>query len=195
MSWLSCLLDSPAGLLAPLGKRWPHFRYILTVSGPRQWVKGRSHRAPAYNNGHCPKGAGPTTENTMNNVQLIGNLGVDPELRYTQAGTAVANFSVATNKKWRDEDGELQERVDWHQIVVYGKAAEQHNAYLKKGSKVGISGELRCDSWQDDEGNNRKSVRILARRIDYLSSVRTEDEDAADQTDEFPTFNDDDIPF
>ena len=132
----------------------------------------------------------------MNNVQLIGNLGSDPELRYTQAGNPVANFSVATNKKWRDNDGELQERVDWHKIVVWGKAAEQHAKYLVKGSKVGISGELRSETWEDDDGNSRKSVQILARRVDYLSSVATgEDTSAVDQTDEFPTFNDDDIPF
>lgn len=131
----------------------------------------------------------------MNNVQLIGNLGSDPELRYTQAGNPVANFSVATNKKWRDNDGELQERVDWHKIVVWGKAAEQHAKYLVKGSKVGISGELRSETWEDNDGNSRKSVQILARRVDYLSSVADEDASDVDQTDEFPTFNDDDIPF
>lgn len=130
----------------------------------------------------------------MNNVQLIGNLGANPELRYTQAGTPVTNFSIATNKKWRDQDGELQERTDWHQIVVYGKAAEQHAKYLAKGSQVGISGELRCDIWEDDEGSKRKAVRILARRINYLSSVAGEGQ-KGDQTDEFPSFSDESIPF
>ena len=133
----------------------------------------------------------------MNNVQLIGHLGNDPELRYTQGGTAVVTLSVATNARWNDKDGNKQSRTDWHKIKVYGKSAENHKEYLSKGSHVGVTGELRCDTWTDDDGNNRKAVYVLGRQIDYLSSVTSDElgEPPTDNPEDDRVFTDDDIPF
>lgn len=86
----------------------------------------------------------------MNKAMVIGNLGNDPEIRYTQSGTPVATFSVATTEKWKDKDGQQQEHTDWHRIVAWQKLAEICKEYLKKGSKVYIEGKMQTRKWEEN---------------------------------------------
>jgi len=95
---------------------------------------------------------------SLNKVQLIGNLGKDPELRYTTAGVAVATFSVATNESWKDQDGNLQERTEWHNIVAWRKLAEICGEWLKKGKKVYIEGRLQTRSYDDKNTGAKKYI-------------------------------------
>lgn len=106
----------------------------------------------------------------INKVILIGNLGRDPETRYSQGGNPVTNFSVATSENWRDrQSGEQQERTEWHNIVCFGRLAEIAGEYLKKGSKVFIEGSLRTSSWEQD-GQKRYRTEIMARDMQMLDS-------------------------
>lgn len=95
---------------------------------------------------------------SLNKVQLIGNLGKDPELRYTTAGVAVATFTIATNESWKDQDGNLQERTEWHNIVAWRKLAEICGEWLKKGKKVYIEGRLQTRSYDDKNTGAKKYV-------------------------------------
>ncbi len=106
---------------------------------------------------------------SVNKAILVGNLGHDPELRYTQGGTAVVNFSVATNEKWKDKDGNDQERTEWHRIVVWGRSAENCAQCLQKGSSVYIEGQLQTREWEDKDGNKRTTTEINARSVQFLS--------------------------
>jgi single-strand DNA-binding protein len=104
----------------------------------------------------------------INKVILIGNLGRDPETRYSQGGSPVTNFSVATSENWRDKaTGEQQERTEWHNVVCFGRLAEIAGEYLKKGSKVFIEGSLRTSSWEQD-GQKRYRTEIMARDMQML---------------------------
>jgi single-strand DNA-binding protein len=105
---------------------------------------------------------------SVNKVILVGNLGRDPELRYIQSGQAVANFSLATNEKWRDKEGNNQERTEWHRIVVWGKSAENCAQYLLKGRSVYIEGKLQTREWEDREGNKRTTTEIVAQTVHFL---------------------------
>ncbi len=106
----------------------------------------------------------------INKVILIGNLGRDPETRYTQGGSAVTNFSVATSDSWRDkQSGEQQERTEWHNVVCFARLAEIAGEYLKKGSKVYIEGSLRTSSWEAD-GQKKYRTEIMARDLQMLDS-------------------------
>ncbi|MBW1685814.1 MAG: single-stranded DNA-binding protein [Deltaproteobacteria bacterium] len=105
---------------------------------------------------------------SVNRVTLIGNLGRDPELRYTQSGQAVTNFSIATNEKWKDKDGQLQERTEWHRINVWGKSAENCAQYLAKGRSVYIEGRIQTREWEDKEGNKRQTTEIVAQFVQFL---------------------------
>ena len=87
----------------------------------------------------------------LNKVLLMGNLGRDPEVRFTAGGTSVANFSIATNESWKDKNGQLQEKTEWHRIVVWGKLAELCGEYLKKGRQAFIEGRLQTREWTDKE--------------------------------------------
>src|SRR3979409_2294698 len=105
----------------------------------------------------------------LNKVMLIGNLGKDPEVRYTPGGQAVANFTIATNENWTDKQGQKQERTEWHRIVVWGKTAENCGEYLSKGRQVYIEGRL-----QPREGNNKEGVKqytteIVANQVLFLA--------------------------
>ncbi|HEV8699871.1 MAG TPA: single-stranded DNA-binding protein [Candidatus Polarisedimenticolia bacterium] len=102
---------------------------------------------------------------SVNKVILIGNLGRDPEVRYTQNGTAVANFTLATNEVWNDKSGERQERTEWHRIVVWGKQAEIAREHLSKGKQVYIEGSIQTRQWDDREGNKRTTTEIKAQRL------------------------------
>ncbi len=104
----------------------------------------------------------------INKVILIGNLGRDPETRYSQGGSPVTNFSVATSENWRDrQTGEQQERTEWHNVVCFGRLAEIAGEYLRKGSKVYIEGSLRTSSWEQ-EGQKRYRTEVMARDLQML---------------------------
>ncbi|HXU11001.1 MAG TPA: single-stranded DNA-binding protein [Candidatus Binatia bacterium] len=102
---------------------------------------------------------------SVNKVILIGNLGRDPEVRYTQNGTAVANFTLATNEVWNDKSGARQEKTEWHRIVVWGKQAEIAREHLSKGKQVYIEGSIQTRQWDDREGNKRTTTEIKAQRL------------------------------
>ena len=106
----------------------------------------------------------------VNKVILIGNIGADPELRYTPGGTAVTNYNLATNENWTDSSGERQERTEWHRIVVWGRLAEICNQYLRKGSKVYIEGRLQTRSWEGQDGIKRYTTEVVARDMQILDS-------------------------
>jgi single-strand DNA-binding protein len=105
----------------------------------------------------------------VNKVILMGNLGKDPELRYTPSGQATASFSLATTEKWTDKNGQRQERTEWHNIVTWAKTAELANQYLKKGSPVYIEGRISYRSWDDKDGNKKYRTEIVANQINFLS--------------------------
>ena len=105
----------------------------------------------------------------LNKVMLIGNLGADPEIRYTAGGAAVANVRLATADTWRDKDsGETQERTEWHRVVFFGRLAEIVEQYVKKGSQIYIEGRLQTRKWQDKEGNEKFSTEIVASEMQML---------------------------
>ncbi|MBI1732317.1 MAG: single-stranded DNA-binding protein [Gammaproteobacteria bacterium] len=107
----------------------------------------------------------------VNKVILIGNLGNDPEVRYTAGGSAVANVSLATTESWRDkESGEQQEKTEWHRIVFFGRLAEIVAEYLKKGSQIYVEGRLQTRKWQDKEGNDKYTTEIVANEMQMLGS-------------------------
>jgi single-strand DNA-binding protein len=105
---------------------------------------------------------------SVNKVILVGNLGRDPELRYTQNGSAVANFTLATNERWRDKDGNNQERTEWHRVVVWGRTAENCAQYLQKGRSVYIEGRLQTREWEDKDGNKRNTTEVNALNVQFL---------------------------
>ena len=105
----------------------------------------------------------------VNKVTLIGNLGADPEVRYTANGSAVANIRLATAESWRDrESGETQERTEWHRVVFFSRLAEIVGDYLKKGSQVYIEGRLQTRKWHDRDGNDRYTTEIVANEMQML---------------------------
>jgi len=143
----------------------------------------------------------------VNKVFLIGNLGRDPEVRYTQSGTPVANFTLATTEKWRDQaSGEPKERTEWHRIVVWGKQAEIAGEWLRKGRQVYVEGSLQTREWTDREGNKRYTTEIRTQNFQMLgnrgdrndsapAAPAAPNEAAADGETAGGSFDDDDIPF
>jgi single-strand DNA-binding protein len=105
---------------------------------------------------------------SVNKVILVGNLGRDPEIRYTQQGTAVANFSLATTDRFKNRSGEMQERTEWHRIVAWDKLAEICGQYLAKGRQVYIEGRLQTRDWEDKDGNKRSTTEIVAQTMQML---------------------------
>jgi single-strand DNA-binding protein len=101
----------------------------------------------------------------VNKVILIGNLGKDPEVRYTQNGTPVVSFTIATSERWKGQDGQMQEHTEWHNIVVWDKLAEICREYLHKGMKVYIEGRIQTRKWQDKDGHDRRTTEIIAREM------------------------------
>ena len=107
----------------------------------------------------------------VNKVILIGNLGRDPEVRYMPNGNAVANLTVATSESWKDRNtGELQERTEWHRVVMYRRLAEIAGEYLKKGSKIYLEGKLQTRKWQDNNGQDRYTTEVIADEMQMLDS-------------------------
>ena len=152
----------------------------------------------------------------VNKALLIGNLGADPEVRYTPGGSAVANVTLATSSAWKDKSsGELQERTEWHRIVFFNRLAEIVGEYLHKGSKVYVEGSLRTRKWQDKSGVDRYTTEIIANEMQILDSrnssngqqnaahnnqyannhSQTEANGNVKSTNQTPSFEEDDIPF
>lgn len=104
-----------------------------------------------------------------NLVILIGNLGADPEIRYIQSGTQVANFNIATTERWKGQDGNMQEQTEWHRIIAWRRLAEICGEYLNKGSRVYIEGKLQTRKWQDQDGKDRYTTEIVAREMKMLT--------------------------
>ena len=104
----------------------------------------------------------------LNKVILIGNLGRDPELRYTQGGQAVANFTLATTESITKRDGEREDRTEWHRIVAWGKLAEICGEYLSKGKQIYLEGRIQTREWEDKEGNKRTTTEINAQTVQFI---------------------------
>lgn len=98
---------------------------------------------------------------SLNKVMLVGNLGRDPEVRSMQSGDKVANLNIATSERWRDQDGNNQEKTEWHRVVLFGKIAEVAERFLKKGSKVLIEGKLQTRKWTDQSGQDKYTTEIV----------------------------------
>lgn len=137
---------------------------------------------------------------SVNKVILLGNLGRDPEVRFTQGGTPVANFTMATTERWNDPSGEKKEKTEWHRIVVWGKQAEIAGEYLRKGRPVFIEGSLQTREWTDRDGNKRYTTEVRAQRLQLLG--RPDDRAAAgggppaeEPMDAPGGYAEDDIPF
>ena len=141
----------------------------------------------------------------INKVIIVGNLGQDPEIKYTAGGAAVTTLSIATSDSWKDKDSGMdQERTEWHRVVLWRRLAEIAGEYLKKGSKVYIEGQLQTRKWEQD-GQTRYTTEIIARDMQFLDSrggsnnqstqesPEMNDQSAADVPDS--DINDDDIPF
>jgi single-strand DNA-binding protein len=105
---------------------------------------------------------------SVNKVILIGNLGKDPELRYTPGGQPTASFSLATTEQWTDKNGQKQKKTEWHNIVTWGKLAELVNQYLKKGRSAYVEGRINTRSWDDRDGNKKYRTEITANTIQFL---------------------------
>src|SRR5512137_55283 len=106
---------------------------------------------------------------SLNKVMLIGNLGKDPEVRYTTSGQGVASFSLATTEKYKNKSGEWEEKTEWHNIVLWGKLAEIAKDYLSKGKTAYIEGRLQTRKWQDKDGRDRYTTEIVGDRLQLLS--------------------------
>ena len=104
----------------------------------------------------------------LNKVMLIGNLGKDPEVRYTPGGQAVANFNIATNENWTDKAGQKQERTEWHRIVVWGKQAELCGQYLKKGRECFVEGRIQTREWTNKEGQKQYTTEVVANHVVFV---------------------------
>jgi len=115
---------------------------------------------------------------SLNKVMLIGNLGKDPEIRYTQDGSPVASFSLATSETWTDKNGNRQEHTEWHNIVAWTRLAELSKRYLSKGRQVYIEGRLRTREWSDKDGNKRRTTEVIASQM-VLLGARPQAEGAA----------------
>lgn len=140
---------------------------------------------------------------SLNKAMIIGHLGDDPEVRYTQSNTAVANISVATGSWWKDKNGDWQEETQWHRIVLWGRLAEVASEYLKKGSNVYIEGPIETRKWEDKEGQTRYTTEIKGLKLIMLdskgggsspsapSSKQAEPEEPVESMDDI----EDDLPF
>lgn len=145
----------------------------------------------------------------VNKAIILGLLGQDPDIRYTAGGAAVANISIATDEQWKDkESGEMQEHTEWHRVVFFGRLAEIVGEYLHKGSQVYVEGHIRTQKWQDKEGQDRYTTKIVAYEMQMLGSKSGGTTASFDQTLQQPQSEpaatnekksnndfDDDIPF
>ena len=132
-------------------------------------------------------------KNSVNKVIIVGNLGQDPEARFTPQGTAVTNLSVATNESWKNQSGEIQDRTESHRVVMYGKMAETASEYMKKGQMVYVEGKLQTNEWEDQNQVKRKTTEIrcdnftmLGRRSDSPQGTTAQTNKTEDQDDDLP---------
>ena len=132
-------------------------------------------------------------KNSVNKVIIVGNLGQDPEARFTPQGTAVTNLSVATNESWKNQSGEIQDRTEWHRVVIYGKMAETVSEYMKKGQMVYVEGKLQTNEWEDQNQVKRKTTEIkcdnftmLGRRSDSPQGTTAQTSKTEEQDDDLP---------
>ncbi len=140
---------------------------------------------------------------SLNKVMLIGRLGRDPEVKYTQSGTPVTTFSLATDERWNDKSGEKQERTEWHNVVCWSKLAELAGKYLAKGREVYVEGRLQTRKWEDNQGNERRAVEIIATNLTFIGKAdgngggRADDHGSRGGTAVTPEnpISDDDLPF
>jgi single-strand DNA-binding protein len=138
---------------------------------------------------------------SLNKVMLIGNLGKDPEVRYTTSGQGVASFSIATTEKFKNKSGDMEERTEWHNVVLWGKLAEIAKDYLSKGKTVYIEGRLQTRKWQDKDGRDRYTTEIVGDKMQMLSPKggggggRSGSEPVAAYDDPVGYNQEDDIPF
>ena len=108
---------------------------------------------------------------SVNKVILLGRLGADPEIRYTQTGTPVATLSLATNKTWKNKEGQKQEKTEWHRVILWSKLAELSGQYLSKGREVYIEGELQTRSWEDKEGHKQYTTEVVGQTLQFIGSA------------------------
>jgi len=111
------------------------------------------------------------SKGTVNKVILVGRLGADPEVRYAPSGAPVANFRVATNRVWKDRDGNVQESTEWHRIVAWNRMAEVIKEYVKKGHRIYVEGRIQYREWEDQNGQRRFTTEIIATDIQMLESA------------------------
>lgn len=135
----------------------------------------------------------------LNKVLLIGNLGADPEMRYTPGGKAVTTFRIAVNRTWRDGSGEQQEDTQWFRIVAWNQLAEICNRYLSKGRQCFVEGRLQTRSWEGQDGTRRYTTEVVAREVLFLGGRDVEPGPeigfAEPEADEYEQFGDEDLPF
>lgn len=142
---------------------------------------------------------------SVNKVILIGNVGRDPEMRYSADGSAIANLSLATSEQWKDKSGEKQEKTEWHRVVFFGKLAEIISMYVKKGTSLYIEGKLQTRKWADKDGTDKYTTEVIGERMQMLGGGKeqgkeretkqeTKPEGKAERGHEFDDFADD-IPF
>jgi len=134
----------------------------------------------------------------VNKVILVGNLGADPETRYSSTGTAVTNFRIATSENWTNKEGGKETRTEWHRIVAFGKLAEICAEYLNKGKQVYVEGRLQSRSWEDKEGNKRWTTEVVANNVVMLGQLGDQAKGTGGEPPEEPpepTQQEDDIPF
>ena len=117
----------------------------------------------------------------VNKVILVGNLGNDPEVRYMPNGEAVANLSIATSESWKDKQGQLQERTEWHKLTAYRKLAEIIGEYVKKGSRLYVEGKLQTRKWQDQQGNDRYTTEVIISEMQMLGGNENKGAGSAQQ--------------
>jgi single-strand DNA-binding protein len=134
----------------------------------------------------------------VNKVILVGNLGADPDVRYSSTGSAVVNFRIATSENWTNKEGGKETRTEWHRIVAFGKLAEICAEYLNKGKQVYVEGRLRSRSWEDKEGNKRWTTEVVASNVVMLGGAGDQARETGGEPPEGPpepAQQDDDIPF
>jgi single-strand DNA-binding protein len=117
----------------------------------------------------------------VNKVILVGNLGNDPEVKYMPNGNAVANLSIATSESWKDQQGQMQERTEWHRLVAYRKTAEIIGEYCRKGSQIYIEGKLQTRKWQDQDGNDRYTTEVVINEMQMLGGRQNNDNQGGQQ--------------
>lgn len=133
----------------------------------------------------------------MNKAILRGNLGNNPELRFTSTGQPVCNFRMATNRVYGTKEGERRKETTWHRVVVWGKQAESCAEYLSKGRQVYVEGRLQTRSWEDRDGNKRWTTEVVAQTVQFLGGGRKQQQEEPEppQNETPPDFSDDDLPY